>query len=155
MYVIVVVLLTILLPAGSAVAERFVFNGPADLVSYLGKWMVFWAGGVRLMAAGVRQVIQPGWTLREVFEVEDPSGRPVVQELGFANIAIGVVCLSSLVEPRLLVAGAIVSGVFYGLAGLGHALADNRNLNRNVAMLTNVAVSAALAWFVVMTVRQG
>lgn len=153
MYVILVVLLTILLPGGFALGERFVFNGGADLLTYLGKWTVFWAGGVRLLAAGVRQVVQPGWTLREVFEVASDDGKPVVQELGFANIAIGLVCTLSLIEPRFLVAGAVVSGVFYAFAGLKHATADNRNTNRNVAMLTDVYVGAVLAAFVVLATR--
>lgn len=155
MYVLIVVLLTLVMPVGSALAEKFLYQGPAELIAYLGKWYVFWAGGVRLLLAGARQVFQPAWTLKAIFEIESAEPKPIVQELGFANIAMGALCMMSLPEPRLLVAGAVVSGLYYGLAGLRHATDGHRNFNQNLAMLTDVLVAAVLAWFVAMTVRGG
>lgn len=155
MYVPIVVLLTIVLPIGSALAERYWLGGPSGTIFYLGKWYVFWAGGVRLFLAGLRQVFQPGWTLKEIFEIESAEAKPVVAELGFANIAMGLVCLMSMIHPALLIGGAMVSGLYYGLAGLKHSMAETRNANRSLAMATDVLVSAVLALFVVSSLVPG
>ncbi len=155
MYIVLVVVLTILAPIGSAVTEVYGLHAPGSLIAYLGKWYVFWAGGVRLFLAGLRQVFQPAWTLKAIFEIESAEPKPIVQELGFANLSMGLLCMMSLIEPRLMVAGAIVSGIYYGLAGLRHATDETRNTNQNVALLTDVLVSAVLAYFVVATVRGG
>jgi len=39
------------------------------LILLIGRWFVFWGIGVRLGLAGMRQVLQPGFTVRESFKM--------------------------------------------------------------------------------------
>ena len=152
MYFIIVIATTIVLPIGSALAEYGIVYSTGDvpapvntLIYCLGKWYVFWAGGVRLMLAGLRQTFAPGMTLKQIFEIDHPPSGHIVQELGFANLSISLVCLLSLLYPTLMPAGAISAGVFYGLAGLQHLRKPQRNAQRTVAMLTDLLVFLVLA----------
>ncbi len=119
-------------------------------VGYLGKWYLFWAGGVRLFLAGLRQTFQPGFTLRQIFEIDHKPSEHIVGELGFANLSMGLLCMLSLPALQLAMAGAIVAGLYYGLAGLKHVLSGERNANRTLAMATDILVLAVLAATVVV-----
>ena len=134
MYFLIVIATTIVLPIGSAMVETWLyfqelFNQqvwivpglPEVAITFLGKWYVFWAGGVRLFLAGLRQTIRPGQTLTDIFEIDHPPAGQIVRELGFANLSTGLLCMLSLLIPILSPAGAITAGVFYGLAGIAHA----------------------------------
>lgn len=150
MYFIVVILLTIVLPIGSAVVERVVYNSAEPWVILLGTWMVFWGVGVRLFIAGVRQVFQPRFTAAEIFGIKSDDALPFVRELGFANLAMGTLALLTIVDERLLLGAAIVGGLFYGLAGLGHTThGGGMSARRLTAMLTDLLVFVVLAAFVV------
>jgi hypothetical protein len=120
MYIVSVVLLLLVLPAGSVVAEALWRNGFADVMPLVGKWFVFWPVGVRLFIAGVRQVLQPEFTAESIFDIKDPAALPIVREVGFANLAMGTLGLLTLAESDLLMPAAIVGALYYGLAGAGH-----------------------------------
>lgn len=155
MYFFIVIATTIVLPIASALIdaqlniEPFTWAGRVSvdqvLLAAFGKWYVFWAGGVRLMLAGLRQSFAPGMTLRQIFEIDHPPSGHIVQELGFANISISLICLLSLLYPALMPAGAISAGVFYGLAGLQHIRKRERNPQRTLAMLTDLLVFVVLS----------
>ncbi len=115
------------------------------------QWYVFWAGGVRLFLAGLRQAFTPKFTAREIFEMKGEEALPIVQELGFANLSMGALCL---VAPFIgaPLAGAIVSGLYYGLAGFRHLTSrEHRNAQRTLAMATDFLVFAVLATYVTFT----
>lgn len=153
MYFLVVAALTFLLPLGSAALE----GGVPDWLTCLGKWTAFWATGVRLFTAGASQVFRPGFTLKEMFEIEGEGATPVVQELGFANIAMGALGLSALINPMLAFAGALVGGLYYGLAGARH-VADRvhkRNALRTAAMASDLWVFVVLAAFATTRLAAG
>ena len=150
MYLISVILLMILAPAVSAVAEYATASMPPDLIGVAGKWMTFWAVGVRLFIAGLRQVAQPAFTARDIFQIDDPRAGGLVREIGFGNLAMGLIGLASLLRPEWLVPAAIVGGLYYGLAGLGHLLKGGRNGKEDLAMLTDFLAFIVLAVFVVM-----
>ena len=159
MYFVIVIATTIVLPIASALIEMSGLNLAgmhmplySILIVYLGKWYVFWAGGVRLMLAGLRQTFQPGFTLKKIFEIDHKPSEHIVQELGFANISMALLCLSTLLLPQLMtLAGAIVSGLYYGLAGLKHITSGGRNAERRLAMATDLLVFAVLATFVAVS----
>jgi hypothetical protein len=144
MYILSVLLLTVLLPAGSALADQQLHGG--GLIWFAGKWLVFWAGGVRLFLAGMRQVIQPRYTAETIFRVQSADG--IVRELGFANLAMGTLGLLSLPYPGLLLAAALSSGLYYAMAGIHHALHDRRSAERSAAMVTDVLVALGELGFV-------
>jgi hypothetical protein len=143
MYYTIVLLLMFALPALSIAIEASM-SGAAPLVALLGKWFVFWAVGVRLFLAGVRQVAQPRYTAEVILGLKSDEVLLVVRELGFANLAIGLVGLASLAFPGWRLASALAGGVFYGLAGINHALQSHRTRLENVAMVSDLWAAIVL-----------
>ncbi|MGA9795896.1 MAG: DUF6790 family protein [Rhizomicrobium sp.] len=144
MYIGIVVLLLVIAPIGSISYEMVYIHSTAPLLFLIGKWFTFWAVGVRLFIAGIRQTIQPRFTAHEIFKLEGDEAFPIVREVGFGNLAMGTLGLATLMKPEWLVAGALVGGLYYGLAGLVHVFGRERNLNENVAMISDVAVAVVL-----------
>lgn len=147
MYYLSVVLLLLVLPAASVVVE-VLNSASADVLWLVGKWFVFWACGVRLLVAGFVQTLNPEFTAKTIFEIEDPSAHAIVREIGFGNLAIGVLGIASVFEPSWTVPAAIVGGLYYGLAGFGHLLRQG-NMKERFALWSDLAIFALLAVFVV------
>jgi len=145
MYFIFVVLLMFVLPVASIAAEVLWFRDDAGLMLLIGKWFVFWTVGVRLLLAGIRQVVQPRFTAESIFDVKDPAANAVVREIGFGNLAMGTLGLASLAQPAWLVPAAIVGGLYYGLAGAGHVFRSDRNFNEQTALVSDLMIFVVLA----------
>ena len=144
MYIAVVAITMFLAPVASIALEAA--NYPeATLISLVGKWFVFWGVGVRLGLAGLRQVLQPAFTAREIFHMQGEEALPLVRELGVANVASGVVGLASIAMPSFVLPAAIASGIFYAAAGIAHVRETKRSLNENVAMVSDLFLAAVLA----------
>lgn len=144
MYFITVIALTFVLPVGATIWEMQHVAG-ANVVLLFGKWTAFFAVGLRLFVAGLRQGLQPKAILKQIFEVEDQASIPIVQELGFANLAMGAMGLLALLHPLLTFAAALTGGLFYGLSGVKHVLSKQRNSERTWAMATDLWVFVILA----------
>ena len=114
-------------------------------------WIAFWAGGVRLLMAGLRQTLRPELTTQQIFGIKGDEVLPVMREVGFANLAMGTLGVLSVLDRSLLVPAALVSGLYYGFAGLGHLFQGGLNLKRRVAMLTDLWVFAVLAVYLAST----
>jgi hypothetical protein len=71
----------------------------------------------------------------------------LVRELGYANAAVGAAGVLSLHSPSWTVPIALVAGVFYGLAGIGHVVRGPRNRLENVAMASDLFMSALLVGY--------
>jgi hypothetical protein len=148
MYVVTVLLLLAILPAGSVIAEHSYFHSAAPLVFLIGKWFTFWAAGVRLFIAGLRQAFNPRFTAQDIFKIEGDTVFPIVRELGLANISMGTLSLLSLYSPVFLIPGALVGGLYYFLAGGLHVTSGHRNFNENFAMVTDFLIATVLMGFV-------
>lgn len=138
MYLAIVTLLMGVLPVASIVVEWAVQQGSADLLLLVGRWFVFWSVGVRLLLAGVRQIANPAFTAGTIFGVTETAALTIVQELGFANLSIGLLGALSLARPAWVVPSAIAGGLFYGLAGLKHLVKGERNRTETIAMLSDL-----------------
>lgn len=147
MYLLTVVMLLLVLPLGATAIEAFAQGAPPTML-LAGKWFTFFACGVRLFLAGLRQTLQPAFTAGAIFKIDDPAAHPIVREVGFGNLAMGALGLVSLAMPAWLTPAALVGGLYYGLAGLGHALHPERNAKENVAMVSDVLIFLLLATFV-------
>jgi hypothetical protein len=145
-YLLTVLLLLLVVPACCVLAEALIRGAP-DLLWLIGKWFTFWACGVRLFVAGLRQTFGPAFTAKEIFRVDDPAAHPMVREIGFGNLAMGTLALASLAIPVWLVPAAIVGGLYYGLAGVGHALNKERSANAQVALASDLGIFLLLAVF--------
>lgn len=144
-YFSTVVLLLGVLPIGCVLLEAF--HGTSDFLSLVGKWFVFWGVGVRLFLAGLRQTFQPEFTATTIFELSETGASAIVRELGFANIAMGTVGLASLANTYWLVPSAMVGGLYYGLAGVGHMMRQKRNFIEQTALISDLLIFALLGVF--------
>lgn len=147
MYLIAIVLILLVFPLASIAVDAF-HTGTADLVRLAGKWFVFWSCGVRLFLAGLRQVTKPAFTAESIFAIKDPAAGALVREIGFGNLSIGALGLASLAIPGWVVPAAIAGGLYYGLAGLGHFIRNERNAQEQIALVSDFAVFLLLAAFV-------
>lgn len=143
MYYTVVAMLLFVLPLASIAIEA-VALGAAVGPALVAKWFVFWSVGWRLLLAGIRQIIQPSYTAKEILGLESDESSVLVRELGFGNVALGVTGLMSLALPAWQLAVALAGGIFYALAGLGHVVQSHRNRLENVAMISDLFVGVVL-----------
>jgi hypothetical protein len=94
MYVFIVIALMLALPLISIVAQIILTDhGALHGAWYLAavaKWYVFWAVGVRLSLAGLRQIIQPRYTAETILGLKGAESLFFVRELGFARARTGV-----------------------------------------------------------------
>jgi hypothetical protein len=155
MYLAIVLLLMGILPVVSIVIELAVLHGSAELLLLIGKWFVFWSVGVRLLLAGLRQAIDPKFTAETIFAVRETAALTLVQELGFGNIAIGLLGVLTIVEREWTVPAAITGGVFYGLAGVKHLVKGGRNATETIAMVSDLVIFAVLAGYLAGLFRPG
>ena len=151
MYMISVVLLLFVLPVISIVVERLVGAHGLSLLVVVGRWFCFWAVGVRLFLAGLRQTTKPAFTAEAIFRVSEPGAWPIVREVGFANLSMGLLGLLSLWRSEWLIPASIVGGLYYGLAGVGHLGGKERNAKETFAMVTDFVPFVVLGVFVVMS----
>jgi hypothetical protein len=122
----------------------------SPLIGLVGKWFVFWAVGVRLGLAGLRQIGQPQFTA-EIFEISDDKVWPIVRELGVSNLALAIVGLASLANSTFRLPVAIIAAIFYAGAALGHIRSRNRTTNETVAMASDLFAFVILGAYAIYT----
>src|SRR5580698_1402257 len=148
-YPYIVVAFMIALPAASAIAEMLLGEHVGLSLALVGKWFVFWAVGVRLFVAGLRQMIQPRYTAETILGIKGEDSLLVVRELGFANCAIGSIGIGTLYFPGWLLPAGIAGMIFYALAGINHCYHKARNALQNVALISDLFASIVLFAFIV------
>jgi hypothetical protein len=152
MYFIMVVLFLVACPLASAAIEAFRFHETLANLTLIGRWWTFWAVGVRLFTAGIRQVLQPRFTAEEIFRVRDTSAFPIVREIGFANLSMGTLAICSIFRPGWVIPAAVVGGLYYAFAGLGHLPQTNKNAKEYTAMISDGFAAVILAAFVLRNI---
>ena len=143
MYLVVILALMVVLPVASAVVEMW--GTAADPALAAARWFTFWAVGVRLLSAGLRQVIQPSFTAVTIFRIADPAAGKLVTEIGFGNLAMGSIATLSLFLPAWVIPAGLAGGLYLGMAGVKHLLNKGRSPEENVAMVSDLFVAAVLA----------
>ena len=98
--------------------------------------------------------MQPAFTTRQIFHIDSPEVLPIVQELGIANLAAGVVGLASLAAPSFVLPAALWAAIFYAVAGLGHVRQKTRSTNENLALVSDLFMAAVLAAVVIYGVMR-
>jgi len=151
MYILMIILLMFVLPIVSLLVELFLFRSPLGIMSLIGKWFVFWAMGVRLFTAGLRQSTRPRFTAETILGIKGTEQFLIVQELGFANLAMGLLGMSSLLARSWVFPAALVGCLFMGLAGIRHMFSKGRNPLENGAMFSNLAVACILLTYILWT----
>lgn len=149
MYVPMVIALMLVLPLISIVAQLMLTDhsalAAASNLAIVAKWYVFWAVGVRLSLAGLRQIFQPRYTAETILGLKGAESLFFVRELGFANLSMGSVGLISLIAPSWIMAAALLGALYYGLAGINHCFHRSRNKLQNVALVSDLFAALLLA----------
>jgi hypothetical protein len=145
MYAIIVLFLMMIIPIIFTVVDGLFFNSGVSVFLITGKWFVFWGVGLRLIAASYKQIFSPEFTAREVFEVSQEGGFAIVRELGFSLLAIGILGTCSLFIPNWRLPAALVGGLFFAFAGLGHLIRKDRNKKETLSMLSDFWISLICA----------
>jgi len=149
MYVFAVTFLMFVFPIVSIITEVVANKNHLALIELIGKWFVFWAIGVRLFTAGIRQAFKPGLTSEGILGIKGKQIWPIVRELGFANISIGLAGIISLWKPEWRLAVALIGGLFLSLDGILHIFSKQRNFEENLAMYSDLVIGIIMAVFVV------
>ncbi|MDM0115456.1 hypothetical protein QTI66_25130 [Variovorax sp. J22R133] len=147
-YFIIVTVLMFLAPAACIAFAVLAHHAALDWALAL-HWFAFWIVGARLGSAGLRQMLKPAYTARDILGLESDESLILVRELGFANTAFGTIGILSLWWPAWAAPVAIAGAVFLGLAGVNHMAQPHRNARENFAMLTDLVgalILAACVW---------
>ena len=145
MYRLVTLVLMFVAPLASTALELMWWPSTGSgAAAVVGRWFVFWAVGWRLLLAGVRQIVQPRFTAREIFSIESDDVLPLVTELGVANLAAGVVGILAFWRPDFVMPVALYGAIFYAVAGLRHMREHDRSINETWAMVSDLFVAAVL-----------
>lgn len=138
-YLVSVTALTFVLPAIGFLAEHCLTGRVLDL-DLFGKWFIFSAVGLRLFLAGIKQVKNPEFTMKQIFHLDSRESIPILRELGFANICFGLVAIVSFFKPEWRIVSAFASGLYYGIAGVQHGLQKTSGINEKFALWTDLII---------------
>ncbi|WP_162354579.1 DUF6790 family protein [Paenibacillus lycopersici] len=136
-YLYVVLAFMLILPVASIGIELAGRESVAFDMSLIGKWFLFWAVGVRLFTAGLRQALNPSFTAEAIFHIKNAEAHPIVRELGFANLCIGLGGVLSLWHPDWRMAVALIGGLYFALAALLHIVKRPVSANETIALVSD------------------
>jgi hypothetical protein len=153
-YLIIVLFLTLIFPAISVLVEYLMKSGEVLTIGLVGKWFIFWAIGIRLLTAGLRQTITPAFTAKSIFHIVNKDSLVIVRELGFANICFGVLGIMSLIFPAWRIVSAFGSGMYYGMAGINHLIKKSAGSNERIALISDIFVFLSLLVYVLLCFKQ-
>ena len=140
-YLVTVLGLMLVVPGACTIVESLRNDGRLLSVAAAGKWFVFWAIGVRLCSAGIRQAIKPAFTAKTIFHMEGEDVFVVIRELGFANICLGSIGLGSLFVAGWRIPAAVAGGLFFGIAALQHIIKRPAGVNELVALVSDAFIT--------------
>jgi len=139
------------LPVASVLIEATFFKSSFAFMFLIGKWFVFWAIGARLFLAGLRQAITPQFTAEQILGLKTKEPLIVIQELGFANLSIGLLGLTSILIPAWVFPAALTGGLFYGLAGFRHIASKERNRLETIALVSDLFIFVVMFGYLLWT----
>jgi len=151
LYLYSTLLLMLVLPVISIVVNLYCPHQVLNLTGLIGKWFVFWAIGLRLFTAGLRQVINPAFTAKEIFHIENEDAGIIIKELGFANICFGVTGILSVFIPQWRMAAAFAGGLYMGIAGVYHIIKKPGSPNELLAMISDIFILLVMAVYLIST----
>ncbi len=149
-YLIMNMLLLFILPLLSIASECIIEKETMDWI-LIGKWFIFWAIGIRLFTAGIKQSSNPEFTAVKIFKMRSSESFVVIRELGFANIALGVMGILSVINSNWRILAAITGGLFFGFAGTQHLFKRPDSRNELIAMLYDLIVLLIIVLYLIFT----
>jgi hypothetical protein len=136
-YAAITLALMLILPIVSSLLEVFLGNHGAFAPGIFLRWFVFWAVGVGLLLAGMRQIVQPQHTAETLLGTKS-------SDAGMTHLSIGIVGAFSIVDADWIVPVGLVGALTYGLAGIKHVLHKPRARNQNIALVSDLGIALVL-----------
>lgn len=152
LYFVSVLLFMLLLPLVSVIINMYQDGLPFSLL-LAGKWLIFWAIGVRLFIAGIRQATKPAFTAQQIFRISGSDSFPVIRELGFANICLGLIAILSILRPTWQMPAAMAGGLYFGLAGMLHVFKKPDSRNEVIALVSDLYIFLIMLFYVLAGTR--
>jgi hypothetical protein len=153
MYIFAVAFFMFVFPIVSIAIDLLVGNNDAGAITIFGQWFIFWAVGVRLFTAGLRQIIKPNLTSEGILGIKSKEAWQLVRELGFANVSIGLIAIISLWIVAWQPAAALAGGLFLLLAGIEHIPKKHRSFEENIAMVSDLLIGLLLLVYLVGVIQ--
>ena len=149
LYLSTVLLLMLILPSISILVDCYLYHSSLSISGLIGKWFTFWAVGLRLFTAGIRQVAKPEFTAKNIFHLDGDECLVIVRELGYANICLGAIAIISLFIPAWRVPAAFAGGLYMGIAGFNHIIKRPDTPNEVLAMVSDIFILIVMAVYVI------
>lgn len=147
MYALMLLAFFVVLPLASILIELAVRRRRPEkrTLRIIARWFTFWIVGVRLFLAGAMQALNPSFTAEDIFGTTSPDVLPFVAELGYANLAFGVIGIVSVFRSTWVTPAATAGAVFLGLDGLRHLIeGGDFTFERTLAMITDLIALVVL-----------
>ena len=146
-YLISVVALTIALPLLCTFIE-WQYTPYVPYLSLFAKWFLFSAVGLRLLMAGLIQLLRPEFTLHHIFKITDAKSTQLVQEIGLHNLILGAAAiLTSLLFLQYQFIIALMGSAYFGSAGLLHMTRKHKSFNQQIAMISDLGITISIFIF--------
>jgi len=138
-FLVINILLLVILPVFSITYDVHFENETFEWL-LIGKWFIFWAVGMRLFVAGVRQSSNPEYTATKIFDLKSAESFVVIRELGFANISLGVMGILSVINNHWRLIAGITGCLFFGLAAMQHLFKKPDSRNEIIATIGDLFI---------------
>lgn len=145
-----VILFFLIVPVVATILEVLFYYSGTSVVTVLFKWFVFSGIGLRLGCVSIKQIFQPGFTAKEIFNISDEKAFIIVQELGCANLCLALLALLSICFGSFRIPAAISGGLFFGLAGIQHLLKSKYSNIERFAMVSDFYIFSVLSLLVIL-----
>ena len=138
------ILFFLVVPIAAICIDDYMVDNERTFVEIAFKWFIFSGIGLRLGTAGIKQIIHPQFTAKEIFKISENASF-LVRELGFANLCFSILAILSLFINNFRVPAAITGGIYFGLAALLHIFKKKDSDNEVFAMISDIYIFAVLA----------
>lgn len=135
-----ILLVFLIVPLIAILVELLLIGTSQTFVAVAFKWFLFSGIGLRLGGAGIKQIMQPQFTAKEIFNIVGDGATPVVRELGFANVCFAILAVISFFVASFRIPAAITGGLYFGLAGLLHVFKPKDSNKEIFAMVSDLYI---------------
>ena len=147
-----VILCFCVVPIISIALESLLISTETTMSELALKWFVFGSIGLRLGIAGMKQLVHPQFTAKEIFNILDDAANPLVKELGSANICFSLLAIVSLWVTSFRIPAALAGGLYFGFAGFMHLLKPRESDKETFAMISDLFIFFVLIILIIMNV---
>ena len=129
----------IIIPVICTLIEYKKRNRKEQLIYHVCKWFIFWAIGFRATTAALMQILNPLYTAA-LLQVGEES-KVVIQELGCAQLGIGVLGILSILNKDFRKSACISCGIFMIFVSILHVTRlTNMNVKEFVSLFGDVFI---------------